>query len=239
VCKKIIIAHRGASAYAKENSLESFKKAIEGGADMVEFDVRKTKDNILIAHHGSTIRKQSVNKLTYEEIKRIDGDVPSVEEILRLTKGKMRLIVELKEEGYEERIAELLLQSFNEDEFIVASFKGKSLETMKNSYPNVRIGLLLSKYQPKNFIPTTFSKSFPVKWAIQAGADFLLLHWRLSTLELLERARENDKPVFVWTVKDEEMIRRFLSNNLIEGIITNKPDIAVSLQTKLLKGRAT
>ena len=101
--EKLIIAHRGASSYAKENTIESFKKAMLLGADMIEFDVRRTKDNILIAFHDEMIRGHSVKELTYEAISQLARnqgfDIPTVEEVLKWSRGKIRLDVELKEEA--------------------------------------------------------------------------------------------------------------------------------------------
>ena len=68
MAKKLIIAHRGASAYAPENTLGAFKAAIEMGADMIEFDVRKTKDNVLVLNHNPTHFAQGIAKLTRQEL---------------------------------------------------------------------------------------------------------------------------------------------------------------------------
>ncbi|KAF5424800.1 MAG: glycerophosphoryl diester phosphodiesterase [Candidatus Methanocomedens sp.] len=231
--KKIIIAHRGASAYAKENSIESFRKAIEIGADMIEFDVRRTKDDIFTAYHDEFINDKTINELTYDEIKKNAGDILTVEEILRLTKGKIKLDVELKEEGYEGEIIELLLAYFKEDEFVTTSFNDTSLKAIKSRHPNLRVGLLLGKDKPKNLILTRFSELYPIKRAIQAEADFLAPHWKLLKLGFLERARKNHMPISVWTVNDEEKIRKFLNNDIIEAIITDKPDVAISLQKRI------
>lgn len=229
--KKLIIAHRGASANAKENSMDALRKSIQIGADMIEFDVRRTKDDIFIAYHDEFINNNPINEILYDEIKKIDNDILTVEEILGFTKGKIKLDVELKEEGYEEEIIELLLRYFKKDEFVITSFNDTSLKKIKSRYPNLRVGLLLGKDKSKNPILTQFSELFPIKRAIQAKADFLVPNWKLLKLGFLKRARKNNMPVFVWTVNDEEMIKEFLNNNLIEAIITDKPDIAVSLQT--------
>jgi glycerophosphoryl diester phosphodiesterase len=64
-------------------------------------------------------------------------------------------------------------------------------------------------------------------------ADFLVAHWKLLRVGFLGRARRNRKPVIVWTVNDEEMIRKLLRDRRIYAIITDKPDLAVSLRKKL------
>jgi glycerophosphoryl diester phosphodiesterase len=108
---------------------------------------------------------------------------------------------------------------------------------VKTRYPELRVGLVLPRYQPKDFVLTSLDKSLLVKWAGQIGADFLLVHWSLFKPELLTIAKENHKSVFVWTVNDPEMMRRVLRDDLIDGMITDEPDTAILLQTELLKER--
>ena len=225
----MIIAHRGASSLAKGNTVESFEKAITCGSDMVEFDVRKTKDSIFIVYHDKLIHDKLISELKYQQVKKIDADIPTFEEILKLTQGKIKLDVELKEEGYETKIVEMLLRYFKENEFVITSFNDNSLRKIKNSYPHLKVGLLLGKDKPKKLIATRISELFPIKRAIHAKADFLAPHWKLLRWGFLRRAKNNNKPVFVWTVNDEKMMKVFLKDDRIEAIITDKPDLAASL----------
>jgi glycerophosphoryl diester phosphodiesterase len=231
--KKMIVAHRGASAYIKENSIGSFIRAIDIGADMIEFDIRRTRDCILIVHHDENVDKHLVKNLTYEQIRIIDADIPAVEEIFRLTKGKIKLDVELKEEGYEEEVVELLLKYFREDEFVITSFNDRSLKIIKSGHPKVKVGLILGKEKPEKFIRTRYSELFPIKRAKDAKADFLVPHWKLLRFGFLKRAKRNKMPVFVWTVNDEKEIEDLLNNDLIKAIITDRPEIAISLQKRI------
>ena len=101
-----IVAHRGASGQpGVENTLESFQKAIELGVDMVEFDVRKTKDNVLVVYHDKNFADQPVSWYTYEEMEKqaqIRGfHVPLFVEVLELCSGKVFMEIEIKETGFE------------------------------------------------------------------------------------------------------------------------------------------
>ena len=105
----MVIAHRGASALAPhENTLEAFQIAIDLKADMVEFDVRKTSDNILIVFHDETIDGRKIGDMTYNRINDIASKegyrVPTLDEVLELCSGKICLDIELKESGYERRV---------------------------------------------------------------------------------------------------------------------------------------
>src|SRR4030065_1388004 len=93
--KKLIVAHRGAPGYAKENTIKSFGKAMALGADMIEFDVRRTKDNIFVVYHDGFIQGRAIKALTYEEISQITRNqgfnIPVVEEVLKWSRGKIKL----------------------------------------------------------------------------------------------------------------------------------------------------
>ena len=112
VAEKLIIAHRGAPSDAKENTIESFEKALVSGADMIEFDVRRTKDNVLIAFHDESIQGHSTKDLTFEAMSQMAKhqgfEIPTVEEVLKRATGKIRLDAELKEEGSEEETLALV-----------------------------------------------------------------------------------------------------------------------------------
>jgi glycerophosphoryl diester phosphodiesterase len=69
----------------------------------------------------------------------------------------------------------------------------------------------------------------------KAKADCLVVHWKLLRFGFLERAQRSGKPVFVWTVNDEEMIWKLLNDRRVYAIITDKPDLAVSLRKKIFQ----
>jgi glycerophosphoryl diester phosphodiesterase len=234
--KKLIIAHRGAPGYARENTIKSFEKAVALGADMIEFDVRRTKDNVLIVFHDERIQSKLVNDLVYEVMKQIAGGqgfhLPTVEEVLRWSKGRIRIDIELKEEGYEKKLAELLVRFLKEDQFIISSFHESSLEIIKDNYPSIHVGLLLGKSKVPPW--TRISEFFPMRGCRKAHVDFLVAHFKLLRFGFLERARRNHKSVFVWTVNDEETIWKLLNDERVCAIITDRPDLAVSLRKKLV-----
>jgi glycerophosphoryl diester phosphodiesterase len=231
----LIIAHRGAPGYAKENTIESFEKAIALGADMIEFDVRRTSDNVFIVHHDESIQNKPIKALPYEKIRKMvrkEGfSIPTVEEVLKCTKGKVKLDVELKEEGYEIEIVELLLKYFRKDEFVITSFNAPPLKIIKDNYPNIKVGLLLGKFRAP--LLTRISEFFSLKRYKKARADFLVAHWRLLKVGFLERAQRSHKPVIVWTVNDEKMMRRLFQDRRVYAMITDRPDLAVLFRKRL------
>jgi glycerophosphoryl diester phosphodiesterase len=239
ITEKLIIAHRGVPRYAKENTIESFEKAMALGADMIEFDVRRTKDKVLIAYHNGLIQGYPIKDLTYEGIsqmaKKHGFDIPTVEEVLKWAKGRIKLDVELKEEGYEKETVELLSGYFDEDQFMITSFNDASLRVIKERYPDIKTGLILGRGIPPHHLLTRLRELFPMKRCKKAKADLLVAHLKLLRVGFLDRARRNHHPVFVWTVNDEETIWKLLYDGRVYGIITDKPDLAVSLREKALQ----
>jgi glycerophosphoryl diester phosphodiesterase len=237
----IIIAHRGASGLAKENTLESFEKAIGLGVDMIEFDVRRTKDHVLIVYHDELMEGKRMEELTYKEICAIAGakgfSVPTFEEVLKCTTGKVKLDVELKEEGYEGEVVEVLSKYFEKEQFVITSFYDFCIKRIKDNHPEIKAGLILGISKSKNFVLTKLSEFFPSRRCREAKADFLVAHWRLLWFGFLSRARRDHKPVFVWTVNEQKKIRKMLRDPRIDGIITDRPDLALPLREKMESGR--
>lgn len=232
---KIIVAHRGASFYSRGNTIEAYKKAIELGADMFELDVRRTKDNHLIAYHDKDISGKRVDSLTLGEIRELsrDFEIPTFEEVLTLAKKKIRLDVELKEESHEEDVVALALKHMSFEEFIITSFNDNSLRLVKERYPEVTVGLILGKERPKNVVRTRLSELFPVRRCQHINADILIPHWKLIRFGFLRRAKRYSKSVIVWTVNERAMLSRFLKNKNIDGIITDIPDLALTLRNEI------
>jgi glycerophosphoryl diester phosphodiesterase len=235
--KTMIIAHRGASSLARENTIESFKKAIEIGVDMIEFDVRRTKDQALIVHHDELMEGKPVKELTYDEIFRVTirlgFSIPTFEEVLKHTSEKIKLDVEIKEEGYEKEVVELLSRYFKKDQFVITSFHDSCVKRIKHDHPDIKAGLILGISRAEHPIRTKISEFFPARRCREAKADFLVPHWRLLWFGFLDRAKKENKPVFVWTVNDQRKIWKMLHDERIDGIITDKPDLAVSLRNKM------
>jgi glycerophosphoryl diester phosphodiesterase len=204
---------------------------------MIEFDVRRTKDNVFIVYHDGLIQDRPINDLVYVEIKQIAENqgfhLPTAEEVFKWSRGRIKLDVELKEEGYEKKVAELLIRYLKEDQFVITSFNDSSLRIIKDDYPNFQIGLLLGKSGARPW--TRMSEFFPMRRCRKAKADFLVAHFKLLRFGFLERARRNHKSVFVWTVNDKETIWKLLNDERVRAIITDQPDLAVSLRGRWLQ----
>jgi glycerophosphoryl diester phosphodiesterase len=195
-----IVAHRGASLEAPENSLAAFEKAIEVGADRIEFDVRRDSRGRLV--------------ITHDPIRGSSAKLPTLEETLRLTQGRIHLDVELKEPDCEQDAIHLLLRYFPLSEFWITSFHPEALRATRAIHPGIRIGLIFAVWN---------------RGIVTSDADFLAPHYRL-----LKKAENIGKPLLVWTVDDLKLTRRLFQHPLVEAIVTNDPRQALALRAELL-----
>jgi glycerophosphoryl diester phosphodiesterase len=215
------IGHRGARAYEPENTLRSFKKALEIGVDAVEFDVRKTKDNQLVVIHDPDVKRTTdgeglVSELTLDEIKGFSAEkgekIPTLKEALDFLDKKVKIVIELKETGYEEKVLAAVHQNGLEKNVVIVSFKEEALRKVKDLDSQVETGLIYVKH--KN----------PVKAALDLKASYLLPLYRFTHTANVQKAHENGLKVIVWTINKPEEAAEYQKKG-VDGIASDKPDI--------------
>lgn len=217
----IKIAHRGASAYEPENTLRSFERAIELKADMIELDVRYSLDRHLVVVHDAKVDRTTdgtglVALKTLSELKELDAGmgekVPTLEEVIELGIGRIKFVVELKEDGVEDEVVDLINKNNLLEDVFIISFKPMRLKMIKELEPKIRTGLIL------------FASLNPIRLAKDCGADVVApFHWFI-TKGLIDRARKSGLYIFTWIVDEASKAQR-LREIGVSGIVTNKPDI--------------
>lgn len=232
----LVIGHRGAKGLVKyENTINSFQKAIDVGADAIELDIRMTSDKVLIVHHDPNINNLIIKDNKFDVIKlkaeEIGFSIPTLEETLIYCKNKIYLDIELKEVGYEISVLNLILSYFNYSDFGIRSFNDKSIKIIKKYDKNVRTGLLLGVGKAKFGIFTRVSELFPLFRILNCRCDFVTPYYKLMILGFNFRMKILGKPVIAWTVNDERVMKKLLRKS-IYGIITDYPDKLIRLQTQ-------
>lgn len=217
----IKIAHRGASAYEPENTLRSFERAIELKADMIELDVRYSLDRHLVVVHDAKVDRTTdgtglVALKTLSELKELDAGmgekVPTLEEVIELGIGRIKFVIELKENGVEDEVVDLINKNNLLEDVFIISFKSMRLKMIKELEPKIRTGLIL------------FASLNPIRLAKDCGADVVApFHWFI-TKGLIHRARRSGLYIFTWIVDEASKAQR-LREIGVSGIVTNKPDI--------------
>jgi glycerophosphoryl diester phosphodiesterase len=231
--KPLVVAHRGASAGHVDNSPEAFEAAIEQGADMIEFDVRRTYDDALIAYHDSHVRRRPVADLTRAEIGAMTGHTPPLlDEVLALARGRIGLDVELKEAGYVDRVlAAVTAGGPDPAGLVLTSFLDAVVAEVKERAPDVRAGLLVGTDRPgPKPVRTRLSELSPVARARACGADAVGMHFLIASLGALERTHAAGLGAFVWTVNRDDGLRRFLADPRVGAVITDVPARALELR---------
>ncbi|MGI6608196.1 MAG: glycerophosphodiester phosphodiesterase [Erysipelotrichaceae bacterium] len=240
-----IWAHRGASAYAPENTLEAFQLAIDQKAEGIELDVQLTKDNTVVVIHDETIDRVSDNKgfvkdYTYEELKQFNFNnknknypfckIPTLEEVLQLLKPtNLVLNIELKNsvfeyEGLEERVLELVRKHQMEDRVIYSSFNHYSLVKLLKLKPDADCGFL---HSDRIIGMAEYARSYNGKYLHPA-------YYVLLDQNYLIDAKKNDLLINTWTINDPIYIYAALQAN-VNAIITNYPDKALLVREDFLK----
>jgi glycerophosphoryl diester phosphodiesterase len=225
----LVIAHRGAwgkrtPGAPAENTLEAFEAAIALGVDMIELDVRRTRDGHLVVHHDARVRALPVSSLRYEAltVKGKRSRPPLLDEVLALTKDRIALNLEVKEQGYvKDTIA--LLRRHEFDRCLLTSFLDDVVLEAKARAPELRTGLIIA-----TGLRRALTSRLPA-----SKADCLVVHRRLADATGLAKAANAGVSCVVWTVNGPRGLDRFLGHPAVEGVITDRPALALKHRARL------
>ena len=225
-----IMAHRGASKAAPENSLAAVRVAMEAGSNWVEIDVQETADGEVVVIHDSDFMKLARNKTKVwdarlSDLQSIDiggsfgpsfqnERVPTLSDVLQLCQGKTGVLIELKYYGHdqqlEQRVVDIVEKHGMSNEIMVMSLKPDGVRKMKRLRPTWKCGVLLS---------------VSVGNIQKIQADFLAVNARFATRSLINKLHQAGKEIYVWTV-DDPVSMSLLMNRGVDGLITNRPEVA-------------
>ena len=169
-----IISHRGKiDLSSPENDLRGIQEAINLGVDMVEFDVRKTSDEVLVCHHDAKSNGVSVSSLTYESLRNSNEHLCRLEEVLSLCKGKVGVNLEIKEEGFEAKVVDLLVANFSYDNIYVTSFIPSVIRSVKRQDLKIVSGLLLGDAMSYQVFYRIIKEAISMEDFYYSKADFI------------------------------------------------------------------
>ncbi len=232
--KPYIIAHRGASGYAPENTLAAFNRAVKMGADAVELDVQLTLDEQVVVIHDPTLERTTdftgnVCDFYLKDLQKADAGswfseefrnerIPTLQEVLDTAKGRLRLNIEIKDTEEHLTVVENVVRILKDNEFdqvVISSFSKDIIELVKEKNPSMETGYLFEFKLLKHV--------FEGNW------DYLCSSHTLANEEFVRKAREAGKKVFVWTVNKPHEMNKMIGLG-VDGIITNYPDILKKMQ---------
>lgn len=241
--KPLIMAHRGASAYAPENTLSSFKKAVQMGADGIELDVQLSRDGHLVVIHDTSVNRTSNGKgrvrlLTLNQLKSFDfgswfsdefknEPICTLEEVFSYLRDWDGLInVEIKKEflqiaPIERKVADLIEKFDRQNSTIISSFSALSLIKIKRINKALKTGILYSSSEKK-----------PIIYAKFLNADAIHPWYQNVSEDMRKSATHKNIKINTYTVDNPAEIKK-LANLGVDGIITNVPDVALKVLKKI------
>ena len=206
------IAHRVVfnNTSIPENSMKAFQKAIDLNYS-IELDIQFTKDFVLVVFHDDNLKRMTgVNKnvcdLEYNEIKKLklldtNERIPTLQEVLKLVKGKVLLDIEIKTTKYVTRICNQFYDEINNySNFIVKSFNPKIVRKIKKDHPEWDVGYLIQKKYPTSFYNIFLPSKFMIHYS---KANFLAIDKKLLKSSKFIKLKKK-YPLFIWTVKKND-----------------------------------
>jgi glycerophosphoryl diester phosphodiesterase len=229
-----VIAHRGASAYKPENSLSAFEEAIKMHADYIETDVHQTKDGKVVIMHDFSVERTcegfekgkrdvkdlSVSQFCALKLKGTDEHPPTLDSAIKFINGRCKLLIEIKKgsdlyPGIESNILEII-KANNAEEWVnvIHSFDKKALLTLQEQQTGIHLQRLIAFRLP--LASFTFSKE---KWkGVNSNGWF-------TSKRFIKKMHSQNKTVFSWTINKERKMRKLVRRR-VDGIITDRPDVA-------------
>ncbi|MCU4156131.1 hypothetical protein J1N10_09080 [Carboxylicivirga sp. A043] len=232
-----VVGHRGAGALAPENSLAAINKAIELQVDLIEIDVQRTKDNVIIVLHDESIDRTSngegvVGEMTFKEIrskqlldangKESDQIIPTLTEVMELINGQTQLLIEIKQgsevyPGIEDEIVKLIADKKAEAWCVVQSFNDDILLKVHDLNPDLRLHKL---FYGNIFGLGIKRKALDAYPHVEAFNSF---YW-LTSKRFVEKVHQLNKKVHVWTVNSAGAVKQSKKKG-VDGVITDNPTL--------------
>lgn len=220
----LTIAHRGASGHVLENTLSSFRKALELKADVIEFDVRSTLDGKIVIMHddymGRTTNSRAfVSKLRLEELSRFstlnNERIPLLEDALELLTGRCKIKIDIKNSGFEQKLIEMLDNYKTRNSVILTTELPSVIRKIREFEGRIPLEYGFAKKEP---IETMLAK------VLQVNANIVSPHYTFASKELVNSAHKAGLAVNVWTVNDVKLANQMIKQG-VDFITTDFPEI--------------
>ncbi len=217
------VAHRGGGCEVAENSLAGIMHGIEVGSDIVEFDIRSTKDGVLVLLHDEDLLRvagidRKLRAITFDELQKLKifhkEPFVTFDEVLEQTK-KMHCFVEIKEIEIVSKVMETIAKFQAANRCIVISFFEEALIEAKKIDPHIKTGLIY--YRGK------------IEIAKKIGANLVLPYYKIATKKANDFAHSLGLKVGVWSVNKKEDIEKMIANGA-DFIASDYPTMLVGLK---------
>ena len=243
--KPAVIAHRGASNYAPENTMSAFELAIIQKADAIELDVCSSKDGNVIVLHGPDIDRTTngqgrISELTLKQLKKFDAGshfdqsyqherIPTLSEVFDNFGQKIAINIEIKnysplDKSLPEKVSRLIDEYQLQNFVFISSFHILSLIKIKHMQPLVPIALLTEKGKIGKIYHHFLTRFYKL--------DAVHPHYRNLSVNLIRNAKKRGIRIHPYTIDLQEDIRQAFQLG-IDGIITDDPYLATHIRSEI------
>ena len=211
------IAHRGYTRDWPGNTVEAIEAAINLGVDAVEVDVQETRDGGFVLAHDPINGGRVIREMTLGEVMGLDAEdgcrMPTLEEALDLCRGKIGVVLELKEVRSVGGVIEILRGSAEVGKVGICSFDAELLMKVRNVKAGIRLGLIVDapSENPEVVLATL-------------GCEVMGVRFLHITRELVERVQGSGRKVFGWGVEDAADVEAILGLG-VDGVVSDFPDV--------------
>lgn len=250
-----IVGHKGASGYAPENTLASFQKAMDLGADMIEIDVHYTKDGEVVVFHDEDVSRTTdgrgkIHEMTLAEVKELDAGswfdttfvderIPTLAEAIDLIHGKMECIIDIKSRGHEyyhgfsERIVEIVDEKGAKDWCIIQAYDEQYLEDAYQADSTIQLKKIMMGEDETHLLAFYINaKNFTDHRNMHEFYGTLNPHFTTLSQRRIFRFKARGYKVFTYVVNRRSDMLKML-NMGVDGIITDYPDRMVKIKEEL------
>jgi glycerophosphoryl diester phosphodiesterase len=223
----------------RTGTIEVYANALETGAEYVEFDIRRTADGELAAFHDArTSQGDALAVISYSRLCEQAGyPVPRVAEVMAAIAGKATGHLDLKDTGGEDKVVEMALDILGPGNFVVTTLEDQSVAAIKARFPSVPVALSLGRdldeVPRSRRAATRLSELRPMRRLRACRADWVAVHRRLAAAGVLAQCHRAGIKAMVWTVDEDAEMRRWLADQRVTVLITNRPADAVALRASL------
>ena len=223
----------------RTGTIEVYANALETGAEYVEFDIRRTADGELAAFHDArTSQGDPLAAISYSRLCELAGyPVPRVAEVMATIAGKATAHLDLKDTGGEDKAVEMALDILGPGNFVVTTLEDQSVAAIKARFPSVPVALSLGRdldeVPRSRRAATRLSELRPMRRLRACRADWVAVHRRLAAAGVLAQCHRAGIKAMVWTVDEDAEMRRWLADQRVTVLITNRPADAVALRASL------
>ncbi len=250
-----IVGHKGASGYAPENTIASFERAIELGADAIEIDVHFTKDGEVVVFHDEEVSRTTngqgkIHEFTLEEVKQLDAgswfdtefageEVPTLEETLDHIHGKLECIIDIKSkghmfyEGFAKRIVEIVDEKGAKEWCVIQAYDETYLEEAIEIDSTIQVKKLMMGEDETHLLAFYIqAKGFTDHRNMHEFYNTLNPHFTTLSQRRIFRFKARGYKVFTYVVNERPDMLKML-NMGVDGIITDFPDKMVRIKEQL------